>query len=313
MTARAADARTRRGPIDGRVLALSAALRVHLVRCGVLAVAVAAAVLVQAEALARLLPRLIDGDGAALAPLVGWLALVAAVRGLAAAGADRSATATLVATRRSIRRRVLDRLRWIAPDHRDELAPAQVRALATSAPDALEPWIRAYLPGLTIAATVPLAAGLRILGADLASAAVLIVVVPLIPVFMVLIGWATEARADKQWAALTRLADRFADVLAGLPTLRLFGRADAQVARVREVTERYRAATMRTLRVAFLSAVVLELLATLSVALVAVSLGYRLTRGSIDLQTALVVLLLTPECLLPIRRVAAAFHAATSG
>ena len=130
---------------------------------------------------------------------------------------------------------------------------------------------------------------------------------------MVLIGRFTESQAARQWDALQRLAGRFLDVLTGLPTLRLFGRAEAQVERVRVVTDRYRQATMRTLRIAFLSALVLELLAALSVALIAVSLGIRLTHGSISLQTGLLVLLLAPECLLPIRRVGAAFHAATAG
>ncbi len=218
-----------------------------------------------------------------------------------------------MATRTAIRGRVLDHLAVVTPEHRDDLGPARVAAMTTTAIDALEPWVRAYLPGLVLAVVVPMSAGLRILGADLLSAVILAVVVPLVPMFMILIGKATEDRAASQWDALQRLSARFLDTLTGLPTLRLFGRADAQVSRVREVTDRYRQATLGTLRVAFLSALVLELLSTLSVALVAVSLGIRLTEGHLDLQTALVVLLLAPECLLPIRRVSAAFHAAVAG
>ncbi len=302
-----------RGPLDPRVLSLSPALRVHLAASTALAVVVAAAVLTQAEAVGRLLPRLITGDGAAVVPLAGWLTAAGLVRALAAGLTEGSATRALLATRTGIRRRVLDRVAHLRPDQRHHLGPARVTALATNATEALEPWVRAYLPALLLAVVVPLAAGARILGADPLSALVLALVVPLIPVFMVLIGKATELHAARQWDALQRLAGRFLDVLTGLPTLRLFGRADAQVERVREVTDRYRQATLRTLRVAFLSALVLELLATLSVAVVAVSLGARLTGGDVDLQTALVVLLLAPECLLPIRRVSAAFHAATAG
>jgi ATP-binding cassette subfamily C protein CydCD len=307
------EAEPRRGPIDPRILGLSAALRTHLVACSALAVLTAAAILVQAEALSRLLPRLIRGDAAATGPLIAWLVAVAAVRAVATGLTERSATRALLATRQTVRRRVLDRLAHLRPDQRPHLGPAQVGSLTGTALDALDPWVRSYLPGLMLAVVVPLAAGLRILGADLLSALILAIVVPLIPLFMVLIGRATEQHAAAQWDALQRLAGRFLDVITGLATLRLFGRAEAQVERVRVVTDRYRQATMRTLRVAFLSALVLEVLAALSVALIAVSLGIRLTHGSMPLQTALLVLLLAPECLLPIRRVGAAFHAAAAG
>lgn len=303
----------RRGPLDPRIVGLSPSLRVHLVACGVLAAALAVGVLLQAEAISRLLPELIDGDRGAVGPLVAWLAIVAVVRGGVAALTERSATRALVATRRAVRTGILDRSARLRPDQRSALGPAQVASLTGTAIDALEPWVRSYLPQLLIAVVVPIAAGLRIAGTDLLSAVILAIVVPLIPIFMVIIGRATEQRAAKQWDALQRLAGRFLDVITGLPTLRLFGRAEAQVERVRLVTERYRAATMRTLRVAFLSALVLELLAALSVALVAVSLGIRLTNGSVTLQSALLVLLLAPECLLPIRRVGASFHAAAAG
>ncbi|HWJ64635.1 MAG TPA: ABC transporter transmembrane domain-containing protein, partial [Acidimicrobiales bacterium] len=278
-----------RGPIDPRILRLSAAMRTHLVVCAALAVLTAAAILVQAEALSRLLPRLIRGDGAATGPLAAWLVAVAVVRAAATALTERSSTRTLLATRTTVRRRVLDRLAHLRPDQRPHLGPAQVGSLTGTALDALDPWVRSYLPGLMLAVVVPLAAGLRILGADLLSAIILAVVVPLIPMFMVMIGRATEHHAATQWDALQRLAGRFLDVITGLPTLRLFGRAEAQVERVRVVTDRYRTATMRTLRIAFLSALVLEVLAALSVALIAVSLGIRLTQGSLSLQTALLV------------------------
>lgn len=310
---RAASDDAPRGPLDPRVLGLSPALRRHLVVVSALGAVVAAAVLVQADALARAIPELVDGDRSHAGRLIAVLAAVAAVRAAATGAMDRSATATVVATRRAVLRQVLDRVEHLRPDHRRDLGPGRAAALTTTASDALEPWIRSYLPSLPLALILPVAAWLRIVGADLTSAVILAVVVPLVPIFMILIGKATEHQAAKQWEALARLAQRFLDVITGLPTLRLFGRADAQVERVREVTDRYRTATMRTLRVAFLSALVLELLATLSVALVAVALGTRLAHGDLTLRTALVVLLLAPECLLPIRRVSAAFHAATSG
>jgi ATP-binding cassette subfamily C protein CydCD len=307
------EATTRPGPLDPRVLALSPSLRRHLVVASVAAIVVAVAVLAQAEVLANVIVELVDGDRTGVPVALAGLAGVAVLRALAAGVTDRSATAAVVATRRDVQRAVLHQVRDLSADQRNHLGPSRVASLLTSATDAVEPWIRSYAPGLPLAVVVPLAAGLRILGADVTSALILAVVVPLVPLFMVLIGRATERRAQSQWEALSRLAARFLDVLSGLPTLRLFGRADAQVQRVREVTDRYRTVTMRTLRVAFLSALVLELLASLSVALVAVALGGRLVHGQIGLQTALVVLLLAPECLLPIRRVAAAFHAAAAG
>ncbi len=149
--------------------------------------------------------------------------------------------------------------------------------------------------------------------ADLLSAVLIALTVPLIPVFMVLIGRMTERRTARQWAVLQRLGGHFLDVIEGLPTLRLFGRAQAQRDSVHEVSEQYRATTMSALRIAFLSALALELIATLSVALIAVEIGLRLAGGNLRLDTALVVLLLTPECYLPLRRVGASFHAAQSG
>jgi len=193
------------------------------------------------------------------------------------------------------------------------VTPARATTLVTDGVDALDPWIRSYIPSLCLAMVLPLAAGARILWADVPSAVVLMVAIPLIPVFMVLIGRLSEDRADRQWATLQHLAGHFHEVLVGIPTLRLLGRADDQVGSVRAVAERYRVAVMGTLRVAFLSAATMELLASLSVALVAVTVGYRLSTGTVGFSTALVVLLLAPECSLPIRRVGAAFHAAQAG
>ncbi len=303
----------RPGPVDRRVLAAGPGLRAHLVRCGALAGVLAVAVLVQAEAVGRLLPRLIDGRGSAVAPLAAWLVVAAALRGASAAGAERSASRAMASVRAAVRTEVLDAAALLRVDRRRDLGPAEAEGLVGAGVDALDPWARSYVPALAAAAVVPLVAGLRIAGADLTSAIILALVAPLVPVFMVLIGWAAEASSARRWDALQRLSARFLDTLTGMATLRLFGRAQAQVERVREVTDRYRAATVRTLRVAFLSALVLELLATLSVAIVAVSLGARLAHGSVGLSEALVVLLLAPEVLLPLRRVGAAFHASTSG
>jgi ATP-binding cassette, subfamily C, bacterial CydCD len=132
-------------------------------------------------------------------------------------------------------------------------------------------------------------------------------------VFMVLIGLATEAHRRRRWRAFTRLAQYFGDVVAGLPTLKLFGGAAAQEAGLARVTDAYRRESLGALRVAFLSAFVLELGATLSVAMVAVGIGLRLVDGALDLQTGLFVLILAPEAYLPLRQLGAHFHASEQG
>ncbi len=136
---------------------------------------------------------------------------------------------------------------------------------------------------------------------------------PLIPVFMALVGLHTEAANRRQFRLLARLSHHFLDVVAGLPTLKAFGRATAQADTVGRVSDEQRRVTMRTLRIAFLSALVLELLATLSVALVAVGIGLRLVSGHLDLATALLVLILAPEAYLPLRQVGANYHASAEG
>jgi ATP-binding cassette, subfamily C, bacterial CydD len=148
---------------------------------------------------------------------------------------------------------------------------------------------------------------------DLTSAAIMVATLPLIPVFMVLIGRYTESKTRARWSALTRLANHFLDVIRGLPTLRAFSRGAAQADRIEEVSEAYRRTTMETLRVSFLSGAVLDLAATLATALVAVTLGVRLVEGSVGFRPALTVLLLTPELYVPLRSLAAQFHVSADG
>jgi ATP-binding cassette subfamily C protein CydCD len=287
---------------------------VHLVVIAGVAAVTALAVVVQAEALANGLTDLVtDGNiNNGVATLAIVLTSIAVLRGLAAATTEWSAGRAMHALRRDARAAVLDHATFDAERSTGGLASREA-TIATAGVDQLEPYVRQFLPSLMLAATVPLVAGTRILFADLLSAVLIALTVPLIPVFMVLIGRMTERRTARQWAVLQRLGGHFLDVIEGMPTLRLFGRAEAQRDSVHEVSEQYRATTLGALRIAFLSALALELIATLSVALIAVEIGLRLAGGSLDLGTALVVLLLTPECYLPLRRVGASFHAAQSG
>ncbi len=302
------------GPIEPTLLRRVPELRTHLVVVSAMALVLAVAVLTQAEVLARGVARLVGmtDAGPTNAQMIAALVVVGAVRAATSFVNERSAARTMVAARRDIRAAVLDHA-LAGGDRTAGGLGGREATVATAGVDQLEPYVRTYLPALTQAMILPLAAGVRIAMADWVSAAIVLVTVPLIPVFMILIGRLTERRARRSWAVLQRLGSHFLDVLEGLPTLRLFGRARAQAQQVQSVSDEYRTATMGTLRVAMLSALALELLATLSVAVIAVAIGLRLLGGGLTLATGLVVLLLAPECYVPLRRVGASFHAAQNG
>lgn len=185
--------------------------------------------------------------------------------------------------------------------------------LATRGVAAVEPYVTRYVPALVLGVLLPLATVVAIATQDIWSALIIVATLPLVPIFAALIGMATKERADREWRTLGHLAGHFLDVVKGLPTLVTHRRAEAQVDRIREITLRYRDASRATLRVAFASSAVLEVIATISVALVAVCVGLRLAHGGLDFQTALTVLLLAPEAYWPLRRVGAEFHAAAEG
>ncbi|MFF4899417.1 thiol reductant ABC exporter subunit CydD [Streptomyces sp. NPDC001068] len=232
--------------------------------------------------------------------LVSWLTELAAHRASASVKSE-------------LRGRLLDRAVALGPGWLSGQRTGSLVTLATRGVDALDDYFSRYLPQLGLAVVVPVAVLARIVTEDWVSAAIIVGTLPLIPLFMVLIGWATQSRMDRQWRLLSRLSGHFLDVVTGLPTLKVFGRAKAQADSIRRITGEYRQATMRTLRIAFLSSFALELLATLSVALVAVTIGMRLVHGDMDLYTGLVILVLAPEAYLPLRQVGAQYHAAAEG
>ncbi|WP_211239556.1 thiol reductant ABC exporter subunit CydD [Jiangella gansuensis] len=298
-----------------RLLASLPAYRVVALAFTLLAVAGAVAILVQAELLARALADgVLSRSGAealagTLALLAGVLAVRAGLSWAQQALAQRAAASIKASLRGKLLRRTQDLgPGWLAGQHTGGLTTTLGRGL-----DALDPYFTGYFPQLFIAAVVPLAVLVRIAAADLASAVIVLVTLPLIPIFGILVGMSTKRATDRQWRALERLGGHFLDLVAGLPTLRAFGRAKAQAAAVRRTAEEHRAATMGTLRIAFLSALVLELVATLSVALVAVPVGLRTLNGGLELETAFLILLLAPEAYLPLRALGSQFHASTEG
>ena len=302
-------------PLDPRLLKYARTTRIFLAASVALGTATAGLIIAQATLLADMLTRAFLG-GASLAglrtPLLLLLAVVLA-RTLVAWLQEVAAHRSSAAVKSQLRGRLLARAlglgpRWLSGERSGELA-----TLATRGIDALDDYFSRYLPQLVLAVIVPAAVGLRILLGDWLSAVTIAATLPLIPVFAILVGLTTQRKMDRQWRTLSVLSAHFLDVVAGLPTLKIFGRARAQASRIREVTDRHRRATMSTLRIAFLSALVLELLSTLSVALVAVSIGLRLVDGGLGLETALLVLILAPEAYLPLRQVGAQYHASVEG
>lgn len=239
------------------------------------------------------------------------LAAVFAAKGLLAWANQWLANRTSAAVKSQLRMDVL-RARVSRPVDPDANTGGLI-TLVTQGLDALDGYYAKYLPQLLLAATVPLIIGVAILTSDLLSAVIVAFCLPLIPVFMALVGWTTEARTKRRWRTQTRLANHFADLVLGLPTLQVFGRAKAQAAGLRKSEDANRRETMGTLRISFLSALVLELLATLSVAVVAVTIGFRVLAGGVDLRTALFVLILAPEAFLPVRQVGVHFHDSQDG
>ncbi|MFC9506547.1 thiol reductant ABC exporter subunit CydD [Streptomyces sp. NPDC057002] len=302
-------------PIDPRLLRYARATRVFLGAVVVLGAVGAGLVIAQAMLIAEVVvgafqhhmqvtelgtPLLLLAAVAAGRALVGWLTELAAHRASAAVKSE-------------LRGRLLERSAQLGPGWLSGQRTGSLVALATRGVDALDDYFSRYLPQLGLAVVVPVAVLARIVTEDWVSAAIIVGTLPLIPVFMVLIGWATQSRMDRQWRLLSRLSGHFLDVVAGLPTLKVFGRAKAQAESIRRITGEYRQATMRTLRIAFISSFALELLATISVALVAVTIGMRLVHGEMDLYIGLVILILAPEAYLPLRQVGAQYHAAAEG
>ncbi|MFF4390694.1 MULTISPECIES: thiol reductant ABC exporter subunit CydD [unclassified Streptomyces] len=302
-------------PIDPRLLRYARSTRLFLGAVVALGLAGAGLVVGQAMLIAEIVVGAFERglDGQALRTPLLLLATVALGRGLIAWLTELAAHRAGAAVKSELRGRLLDRAAELGPGWLAGQRTGSLVSLATRGVDALDDYFSRYLPQLGLAVVVPVAVLVRVVTEDWVSAAIIVVTLPLIPVFMILIGMATQSRMDRQWRLLSRLSGHFLDVVAGLPTLKVFGRAKAQAESIRKITDDYRRATMRTLRIAFLSSFALELLATLSVALVAVTIGMRLVHGELDLYTGLVILILAPEAYLPLRQVGAQYHAAAEG
>ncbi len=300
------------GPIHPRLLRRARATRGYLVAGVAVGVLTAIAMIAQAWLLAKgIVGVFTHRTTAGLSRLgVALLAVFAVRAGLAWLNttlAHRAAAAVKSQLRRDL---------WAAKLARPGITTGSSSSLThvvTQGLDALDGYFSKYLPQLALAMVVPFIVGGAILLADWKSALIVAFTLPLIPVFMALIGWTTQTATAKRFAVADRLANHFADLIEGLPTLQAFGRARAQARGVELTEQANRRETMRTLRISFLSSLALELLASLSVAVVAVTVGFRLAFGHVGFETALFVLILAPEAFLPVRQVGVHFHDSADG
>ncbi|MGA9874091.1 MAG: thiol reductant ABC exporter subunit CydD [Rhodococcus sp. (in: high G+C Gram-positive bacteria)] len=307
--------RSRRPPIDPRLWRYSRSARRYLALTVATALVDTAAVIVSAVMLGTVLAGVITTDARTIgewAPQLWTLFGAIVVRTAATWVQSRYGHRAASSVVEELENEVLANAARMDPRYLDAERES-VATVVTRALGGLVPYLTGYVPSLVLAGTLTPATLVVIATQDMTSALIVFFTLPLIPVFMILIGLLTKGRAAATLESMTVLSAQLLDLLAGLPTLRALGREQGPAARVRALGEAHRTATMRALKIAFLSSMVLELLATLCVALVAVSIGLRLVFGDMALEAGIIALVLAPEVYVPLRRVGAQFHAAEDG
>ena len=301
-------------PLDPRLLRRARAARVLLAVQGALGVLSTAAIVAFAWLVARLVTGVVDGDAALLLVAPAWaLVAVVAARGLIAWLTDATGVGAAARVQSELRGELVRAIARLGPEWTAARRASDLTVLAGPGLQALDAYFAKYVPQLVLTAVATPVLLIVVLVVDAPSGIALACSLPLIPLFMALIGWATQKAQERQWSRLQELAGSFLEVVEGLSTLKIFRREQRQVERVCAATDEYRGVTMRVLRMSFLSSFALELIASLAVAIVAVSIGIRLLDRSMTLETGLFVLMLAPEVFLPLRQVGAQFHAAADG
>ena len=296
-------------PFDPRLLTQVPATRWPVLALGGIGVMQGLATIALAFAITDVVVAVVEGRQVLAASL--WLVGLFSVRALLAAANELVGTWAGMRVSTVLRERLIGA--WLERDADCRPEAGRAQALATQGMTSIEPYVARYLPALVSGAFLPLLAVGTLALVDWPSALIVALTVPLLPIFAALIGRTTQESTQRRWRSLSALSGHFLDVMRGLPTLASYGRAEAQVDSIATVSRRHRLATMKTLRLAFMSSAALELLATISVALVAVTVGIRLATGSMPLATAMLAILLAPEAYWPIRRVGTEFHAAADG
>jgi len=300
--------------LDPRLLRRTTPVRPLLIADCAFGIGTAVAVLLGATMLANIAARAFHGTPLRdLWPEVALLVIAFATRGAFAWAMEVAGRRAAWNVLSELRVTLVERRLRTQPAAVDGAGDAEIAAVSVQGVEALEGYLARYLPQVVLASIVPFMVIAWVAFLDLEAAVIMLLTLPLVPVFMWLIGTYTADRTQERWQALRALSSHFLDVVRGLPTLRAFGRARDEAAIVGEVSDRYRRATMETLRISFLSGSVLELAATIGVALVAVTAGVRLVDGSLGLEAGLAVIVLAPELYLPFRRLGAEYHASADG
>ncbi len=300
---------------DGRLLREAQPARAFLALSVMAGAAAGLLIVLQARSLARA----VDGaflrglDLRGVQPFLIALLLFTAGRAAATWIAEMAAARVAQRVKNDLRERLIAHMLALGPAFAGGERTGELANTALEGIDSLDAWFSQYLPQLALAAIVPVTFLLVVFPLDPLSGLVLLLTAPLIPIFMILIGHAADALTQRQWGALSRMSAHFLDVLQGLTTLKLFGRSRDQVVIMGQISEQHRQATFQVLRVAFLSALALEIVGSISTAIVAVQIGLRLLSGRLSFEPAFFVLILAPEFYLPLRQLGARFHAGISG
>lgn len=298
-------------PLDPRLLRYATAARRFVAASALIGVVQTAVTLAFAWVLTDAVTGALDGRG--VWPDVAWLLGLALLRGLLIAASDAAGTRAAASTGSQLRSALITAVGKLGPGWLAQRNQAALAVTAGHGLDALDAYFARYIPQLVLTAIATPVLVAVMWWQDWLSGLTALVTLPLIPLFLVLIGMATRTVQTRQWNTLQTLAVRFADTVQGLSTLRLFGRDRRAADRIEQSADDYRRETMKVLRFSFLSGFAMELLASLAVALIAVSIGFRLLAGDLPLEVGLFVLLLAPEAFLPIRQVGVQFHAAAEG
>ncbi|HVL60714.1 MAG TPA: thiol reductant ABC exporter subunit CydD [Microbacterium sp.] len=310
----AAPARERTRPVDPRLLRYARASRGFFGLIAVIGVAQTAVIVAIAWLLTRAITGVIDGMPlSALTATLMWLLAAFAARAALLWLREWASARAAARVEAQLRAGLADAVGRLGPGWLSTRNSAQLAVTAGRGLDALDAYFGRYLPQLVLTVIATPVIVLVMWWQDWISGLTVLLTLPLIPIFMVLIGLATRTVQKRQWQTLKRLAGRFSDTVHGLSTLKVFGRQGRAAASIERVTDDYRHETMRVLRVSFMSGFALEFLASISVAIIAVSIGFRLLDGSLTLAVGLFVLLLAPEAFLPLRQVGVQFHAAAEG
>lgn len=302
---------------DLRLLRQARAAKFALAATILLGLAAAVTIILQARQVSRIVARVfLEGQTLAdVQPLLLVLLLIFGIRALLTFLSESAAGEVAIRVKAALRDILLQKIMRLGPAYTRSLpgGSGELTAAAVQGIETLDAYFSQFLPQLALAALIPFSILLAVFPLDWLSGVVLLVTAPLIPVFMILIGSASQAATRKQWTTLSRMSGFFLDALQGLTTLKQLGRSRDHAARIDSVSEQYRAATMNVLRITFLSALVLELVSTISTALVAVEIGLRVLHYQLEFEQAFFILMIAPEFYWPLRQLGLRFHAGMSG